>query len=288
MKYRCMLRIGPATFRIGSTWAEPIEALRRLYASYPHSVDSIADFTVRLEPAGLGRRWWRPSVRIAGDYMLPDAAPMALRHGLLAAEMGMNLQMALGWRRHLLIHASSVEKGGRALVMTGESGSGKSTLAAMLGERGWRFMGDEFALIDCTTGMVHPFPRLVSLKNQAIDAMRGEVADKSRFGPLMTATPKGDITHLIPPGEAISHMAEPAQPAMLLFPRYGFPMDRRPVGRGEAFMRLTQASTNYVALGERGFTTLHRFVSGVPALALDYEDGEQAISTIDSLWETLS
>jgi ABC-type lipoprotein export system ATPase subunit len=65
--------------------------------------------------------------------MLPDALPMALRHGLLAAEMGMNLQMALGWRRHVLIHASSVEKDGRALVMTGESGSGKSTLAALAG-----------------------------------------------------------------------------------------------------------------------------------------------------------
>src|SRR3546814_10633346 len=99
---------------------------------------------VRLEPAKPWRRWLRPSVAIAGDYMLPDAAPLPLAQGLLAAEMGMNLQMALGWRRHVLIHASCVEKNGRALVMTGASGSGKSTLAAMLGERGWRGMGDEF------------------------------------------------------------------------------------------------------------------------------------------------
>src|SRR3546814_13043507 len=81
---------------------------------------------------------------------------MSLAHGLLAAEMGMNLQMALGWRRHLLLHASSVEKNGRALVMTGESGSGKSTLAAQLGERGWRLMGDEFALLDLETGAIFP------------------------------------------------------------------------------------------------------------------------------------
>ena len=287
MKYQCMLRIGPATFRIGSAWPEPIKALRSLYALYPQPENAIADFTVRLEPAGVGRCWWRPSVRIAGDHMLPDAAPMALRHGLLAAEMGMNLQMALGWRRHLLIHASSVEKDGRALVMTGESGSGKSTLAAMLGERGWRFMGDEFALIDCATGMVHPFPRLVSLKNRAIEAMRDEVSDASRFGPLMEATPKGDIVHLVPSENAIARMAEPAMPVMLLFPRYGFPMGQRPVGQGEAFMRLTQASTNYVALDEVGFQALHRFVTSVPALAVDYEDGAQAISAIDALWEAL-
>ncbi|MCG2921652.1 hypothetical protein KZ305_26580, partial [Escherichia coli] len=91
------------------------------------------------------RRFVRPSIFITGDHGLADAAPMSLAHGLLAAEMGMNLQMALGWRRHLLLHASSVEKDGRVLVMTGESGSGKSTLSALLGERGWRFMGDEFA-----------------------------------------------------------------------------------------------------------------------------------------------
>lgn len=286
MRHSLTLAIGPACFRIGSAWGAPIEQLRALYAAYPQE-DGVVDFTVRLEPAGMARRWWRPSVRIAGDYMLPDALPMALRHGLLAAEMGMNLQMALGWRRHVLIHASSVEKEGRALVMTGESGSGKSTLAALLGERGWRFMGDEFALLDLTSGAVHPFPRLVSLKNEAIAAMQAEVKDSSRFGPLMQATPKGDIAHLIPPREAIQRMREPANPALLLFPRYGFARDIRPVGQAEAFMRLTQASTNYVALGEAGFEALHRFVTYVPALAVDYKSGDEAVAMIDALWSDM-
>ncbi len=287
MKHAVTLRIGPGRFRVGSPWGQPIAQLRALYAAYPASSDGIADFTVRLEPAGPGRRWWRPSITIAGDHMLPDAAPLALRHGLLAAEMGMNLQMALGWRRHLLIHASSVERDGRALVMTGESGSGKSTLAALLGERGWRFMGDEFALIDLETGAVHPFPRLVSLKNEAIAVMRAEVADSARFGPAMHATPKGDIVHLVPPPEAIARMDEPAMPALLLFPRFGFAPDVRPVGKGEAFMRLTQASTNYVALGEAGFETLHRFVDHVPALALNYPDGAAAVEAVERIWAEL-
>jgi len=76
--------------------------------------------------------------------------------------------MALGQRRYLLLHASVVERDGRALLMTGISGAGKSTLAALLGARGWRLMGDEFALVDPKTGMIHAFPRLVSLKNDAI------------------------------------------------------------------------------------------------------------------------
>lgn len=286
MRHGISLKIGPARFRIGSAWRAPIAQLTALYADYPRDED-IADFTVRLDPAGFGRRWIRPSARIAGDHMLPDAAPMALRHGLLAAEMGMNLQMALGWRRHLLLHASSAEKNGRALVMTGESGSGKSTLAAMLGERGWRFMGDEFALLDMVSGDVLPFPRLVSLKNSAIDVVREGVGDTTRFGPLMHATPKGDICHLVPPRDAIARMDEGAKPALLLFPRYGHAPDMRPVGKGETFMRLTQASTNYVACGEAGFHALHSFVDRVPSVALDYGDGAQAVEMVERLWSDL-
>ncbi|MGE4430148.1 MAG: HprK-related kinase A [Sphingobium sp.] len=285
MRHHLTLSIGPARFRIGSAWKQPITRLRQLYRAYPRcGEEGVADFSVRLEPAGPLRRWWRPSVRIAGDYRLADAAPMALRHGLLAAEMGMNLQMALGWRRHLLLHASSVEKDGKALVMTGESGSGKSTLAALLGERGWRLMGDEFALLDFVTGDVHPFPRLVSLKNAAIDVMRQEVGAEDRFGPLMAGTPKGDIAHLVPRADAIARMQEAAPPALLLFPRFGHGAAMHGIGAGEAFMHLTQASTNYVACGEAAFEALHRFTASTPAVALDFASGEEAVAAVEHLW----
>ncbi|WP_426386572.1 HprK-related kinase A [Sphingobium sp. R-21] len=287
MNHGLTLKIGPATFRIGSAWRQPVDALGRLYADYPRPADAIADFTVRLEPAGPFRRWVRPSIFITGDHGLADAAPMSLGHGLLAAEMGMNLQMALGWRRHLLLHASSVEKDGRALVMTGESGSGKSTLAAQLGERGWRLMGDEFALLDLKTGAILPFPRLVSLKNRAIDVLAAE-APPERMGPMLAGTAKGDIRHLVPRRDAIGRMGEGAQPAMLLFPRFGHEADVRSVGQGEVFMRLTQASTNYVALGEPGFAALSGFVRNVPARAIDFPSGEEAIALVERLWEELA
>lgn len=285
MKHHLAVRIGPASFRIGSVWAEPLDQLRELYAAYPAPEAGIADFSVRLEPADPWRRWVRPSVMIAGDYMLPGAAPLPLSQGLLAAEMGMNLQMALGWRRHLLLHASCVEKDGQAIVMTGASGSGKSTLAAMLGEHGWRLMGDEFGLLDPATGTMFAFPRLVSLKNAAIGVME-DMADHGRFGPLIAGTPKGDIRHLLPRPDAILRMGEAATPVLLLFPRYGFAPATRPVAQGEAFMRLTQASTNYVALGEPGFRALARFVETVPGHAVDYRSGEEALALVDALWDS--
>ena len=287
MRHELRLRVGPVAFRLGSDWRRPLEQLARLYEGYPQAAE-ICDFTVRLEAERPWRRYLRPSVAIRGDYVLPDAAPLPLSLGLLAAEMAMNLQMALGQKRFLLLHAATVERDGRALLMTGHSGAGKSTLSALLGERGWRFMGDEFALLDLADGNLHPFPRAVSLKNESVRLFPG--VNPQRFGPELIGTPKGTIRHLRPNPRAISRMDEPAVPALILFPGFGRDLSpaTRPVGAAEVFVRLTQASTNYVALGERGFEALSRLVTRTPARAIDYADSEQAIALVEELWSALA
>lgn len=280
MKHVAHLAIGPVGFRVGSDWHGPIAQLETLYRDYPKP--DIPDFNVHLFAARPWRKWLRPAVNIGGDYTIPDAAPLPLAQGLLAAEMGMNLQMALAQRRYLLLHASAAERNGKAVLMTGVSGAGKSTLAALLMARGWRLMGDEFVLIDPLTGLAHAFPRLISLKNQAIEVV-GRALPDARFGPLLAGTPKGDIRHLVPDVRAIGKMAEPATPVLLLFPRFGFDAAERPVPPSEAFVRLTQASTNYVHLAERGFDALTRLVRTVPARAIDYPDAESGIALVEAL-----
>jgi HprK-related kinase A len=286
MRHVTTLRIGPVGFRIGSDWRAPIAALDDLYRDYPRPEGGIADFNVHLFAARPWRRWLRPSVHIGGDFVIPDAAPLPLAQGLLAAEMGMNLQMALGQRRYLLLHASAAERDGRALLMTGLSGAGKSTLAALLMARGWRLMGDEFALLDVESEQVHAFPRLISLKNAAIEVARA-AHPQGRFGPRLEGTPKGVIQHLLPDARAIAAMAEPAAPALILFPSFGFDAAERPVLPSETFVRLTQASTNYVAMGERGFDALTRLVATVSARAIDYPDTATALAQVERLWAAL-
>lgn len=286
MKYSHSLRVGPVSFRIGSDWAFPVDHLRRLYAAYPSADAGQALATVRLEANRPWRRIIRPSVHIRGDYTIPDALPLPLAQGLLAAEMGMNLQVALGWRQHLLLHASAVEKDGRALVMVGESGSGKSTLAALLGEGDWRLMGDEFALLGLDDGQINAFPRLISLKNAAIAEMTARVPAE-RLGPPISGTPKGTIRHLVPRADAIDRMDESARPSLLLFPTFGAEPGLRPVPPSEAFMRLTDSSTNYVALGESAFGALTRLVRDVPAVAIGYGSSEEGIAAVNAMWAEL-
>jgi HprK-related kinase A len=281
MRHRFDVKVGPVAFRVGSVWRSPVADLEALYAGYPRAC-SVPHYTVRLEPDRPWRRLIRPSVAIGGDHILPDALPLPLAQGLLAAEMGMNLQLALGERRFLLLHAASVEKDGLGLIITGESGSGKSTLSAVLGANGWRFMGDEFVLLEPETGAMHPFPRPISLKNASISALEA-ILPENRFGPRLTGTPKGDIRHLRPDSGAIAAMDQTAMPRRIVFPRFGHDAAVRDVPPGEAFVRLTQASTNYTALGERGFDALTQLVTTVPAKAIDYPDTATVLEMIGSL-----
>lgn len=280
MTHQFHVRVGPLVFRVGSAWRAPVAALASLYRDYPR-VPDIADYTVRLEPPRPWRRWLRPQVAVRGDHELPGALPLPLAQALLAAEMGMNLQVALGERRFLLLHAAVIERDGRALILTGESGSGKSTLSALLALDGWRFLGDEFALID-PAGLAHPFPRPVSLKNAGIAALTARLP-ADRFGPLLSGTPKGDVRHLRPDTAHVAAMDQTAAPAMILFPRFGFPAETRPVAPSELFVRLTQASTNYTALGERAFVATTR-LTRLPAFAIDYAETDEAVGQIEALW----
>ncbi|MDQ0837970.1 hypothetical protein [Sphingomonas faeni] len=82
-------------------------------------------------------------------------------------------------------------------------------------------------------------------------------------------------------------MDMPATPAALLFPRFGFEAETRPVPPAEAFVRMTQASANYAALGEGGFRALTGLIADVPSVAIDYPDGASAIEQVEALCSSL-
>lgn len=80
MRHSCSITVGPARFRIGSDWRAPVDQLRALYQDYPQD-EGVPDFTVRLQATSALRRFVKPQVAIAGDFTLPDAAPLPLEQG---------------------------------------------------------------------------------------------------------------------------------------------------------------------------------------------------------------
>ncbi|MBZ6378778.1 HprK-related kinase A [Pacificimonas flava] len=286
---RVRLRIGPAIFELRSPFRSVLTEVEALYRRYPQNLDGeIFDFSVTGLPVSPWRRFLRPSIMFGGDFSLADIVPVEKRLGLLGFEMAINLQMALGYLRHIVVHAASAAKDDEAILITGESGSGKSTLSALLSYQArWRHMGDELALLSLETRpLLHPYPRPISLKNESIPVMESR-APEDRFGPLLTDTVKGDVRHLVPPQRAIEQMDRPALPKLVICPH--FEAGREPAVRrmteSECYVRLSTASTNQLRLGERGFDAMVSLVKTVPAYDISYGSSEDALKLVDELWQ---
>ena len=65
--------------------------------------------------------------------------------------------------RLVFLHAGVVGWQGKAIIIPGKSFAGKTTLVAELAKNGCQYFSDEYAMLD-KDGMVHPFPKKLSLR----------------------------------------------------------------------------------------------------------------------------
>jgi hypothetical protein len=93
---------------------------------------------------------------------------------LLQAILGPSLSLLLALHGVVSIHASAVERGGRALVFVGESGAGKSTLASHLAQRGWGRLADDILPAVLGPGGARARPWFPQLRLRARDQYRGK------------------------------------------------------------------------------------------------------------------
>jgi hypothetical protein len=94
----------------------------------------------------------------------PERSPeFALRDA--EREIASEVAAAHGW---LAVKAVVVERGGRALALSGAPGSGKSTVAAHLVARGWKLVTDDVAFIDAETGTIVGHHGLMRFRSGAI------------------------------------------------------------------------------------------------------------------------
>jgi hypothetical protein len=89
--------------------------------------------------------------------------------------LGTVFGILLHQRGQIVLHASSVEVSGKAVVFCGASGAGKSTLAAALARRGYRMLTDDVCAITLAGGrapIVHPDGRQLKLWVRAIEELK--------------------------------------------------------------------------------------------------------------------
>jgi HprK-related kinase A len=275
---------GPFLVHFRTGLSAVAETFRFLYHDVPlENDDELVDFRTAVQaPAGI-RRWWRPQAMFLLEHETPFR-PFPSRLAPPMLEWGLNWCIATHDYRHLTIHAAVVERDGRAVILPGPPGSGKSTLCAALVHRGWRLLGDEFALVRPEDGRIDPLPRPISLKEGSIDVLRERIP-RAPIGTVTRDTLKGAVAHLRPPAESVARMREPASPSWIVFPRYasGAASSLAPVPRARAFFRVADQSFNFSLLARTGFETLASVIEACDAYEITYSDLDEAMDLVEGL-----
>lgn len=276
------LSVPPFIVKVWSTIPVVAEGIKCLYANHKVLTDTdvFADFHVSVT---FSKRAPKRLCLFKIDGFEPFT-PLAANEAFAFFEWGLNWCVTSHLHTWLTIHSAVLERNGRALILPAPPGSGKSTLCASLLLNGWRLLSDEMTLLDPNTGLVTPFPRPVSLKNQSIDIIRSLNPDVI-IGPVAFDTLKGNVAHMRAPADSLHRAGEKALPAWVVFPKYVADAPARLVPRGKAasFMQLAENSFNQSAHGLRGFNALTRLIDQCDCYDFSYGHLDEAMAVFAEL-----
>lgn len=273
--------IGPFNIRLTTDIPELLSTFQQMYAALELAVEQpLSDFHIQIiQKKGL-RRWWHPQAIFSVDSVIPFE-PYPLSHAFPLSEWGLNWCIGLSAHQYVMLHSAVLEHKGIAVILPAMPGSGKSTLCSALMLRGWRLLSDEFGLINPVTGMVHPMPRAIPLKNNSIPVIR-DFSEAAVLGPIYKGTRKGDVAHLAPLADSLLRQHETAMPGVVVFPQYqsGSQCMLKAQEKSMAFTRITKNSFNYYLSQRQGFNTLTDLIKRSDCYALQYGQLDDAIKVL--------
>ena len=278
------LRTGPVVCCIRSGLDEVAGALVRLYADHQvMPAGGFIDFHVEVKRAAGVRGWVKPQVEFDFDGQRPFK-PLPLPQSFAMLEWGLNWCVASSCHQYLVVHAACLEKQGVAVVFPAPPGSGKSTLCAALMLSGWRLLSDELTLIDTASGLIFPLARPVNLKNESIHLIKSAFP-LAVFGPVVSDTQKGTVSHLKPSSASVARDQEPARAQWIVYPRYeaGAACLAKPMGQAKSFMSLAANAFNYSTLGSAGFEATARLIDSTQSMSLTYSTLASGLDFMNSL-----
>lgn len=182
----------------------------------------------------------------------------------------------------IALHAASVEKNGKVIIMPAVAESGKTTLTATLLQHGFKLFSDESTSLDYE-GYVHPLPFCMNIKEGSwavLSELYPQLSERdihSRFD--------GQSIRFLPP----VNMHKGRQKAShIIFPKYtpGAKTSCVPISAKEALSKIKEASYQVQQnMDENKFELILKNLISLPKYTLVYSELDEAISTIDKLLE---
>ncbi len=277
-------RIGDLNIFVRSDVHELIDDFAALYPGST-GAEPAHGRTIRMDVRKVGRRRLRRQrYDIYGDgEMIHADIPVA--ELLPYLEWGITWRFVIGCTEYVQVHAASMARDGRGLVLAGDSGAGKSTLAAALLARGWDYLCDEFALINPETLELHPYPKALCIKAGSFEAVSRLGLRLSRDRHYVKSI-KGKVGY-ISLSETDTRIAAPCPVRLVLFPTYtgaGSPR-LRPMTRAEAAFHLAGHTLNRDVFGHRVVPVLGQVTRNARCFGLDSGRLDETCDLIESVFD---
>lgn len=206
---------------------------------------------VEVKPTRLGRmKRRRYEVWADGEHRFTVwNNPSLLPH----IEWAINWHIMLYHPRFYQIHAGVVEVDGQGVILPASPGSGKTTLTAGLVRSGWRYLSDEFALIDPDDLKLRAYPKALCLKEGSfpvIDAMGLQTSRRRDY----QKGQKGRVTFVKPFELNGDRIGGRCPVRFVIFPKYAEGQRARltEISRAEAVLRLNEVSFNFAKFRSAG------------------------------------
>lgn len=120
---------------------------------------------------------------------------------LMKGQIFMNLLSVMFGKNDLdwlmTVHASALTNGRKTLLISAGPGSGKTTMAALLQNRGYQMVSDDFVAIDRYSIHAWPFPLAMSVKQGAMELLSSLYPDLEQQ-PLTHISPEKKVRYLYP------------------------------------------------------------------------------------------
>lgn len=171
------------------------------------------------------------------------------------------------------LHAGAATRDGTSVLVAGPWGSGKSTVIAGLCRSGWKYLSDDMAPYDPSSGKILPFPTTIAYR---------EPGDRALSREDLAGLPK---EHVGLEPERIQEA--PVQPEAIFFPTYDpdCPAKTTPRAAAKAAVSLVESCQN--AGRHRGDAIGHlcQLAGRVPAFRLRYNDQSNTSGLLASVTE---
>ena len=178
------------------------------------------------------------------------------------------------------VHASAVSAGKGAVLFTAPSGSGKSTFAAMLMNKGYQVLSDDFSPVSLNDAKVYPFPEGISVKDRSLQVLQSYFPSLVKVG---NSLPNDSREVFLP--IATGELPAPAPVSAIVFLQYDqdVEVEFKKISNLDALDRFLQqlwlSPTTEVA------SSFMDWYFQIPCYTLHYSDTKKAINSLSNLFK---